>query len=234
MSDETQDAPDNLPATTGAEAPESAGRLAEIEDMMADTRGPYWNGSKSDALQAEYRELLDRQGGDTAAQAGADQAMTAADVAGSLDVIGAMGEVGAEWASDLRDSGNLGALEVSENVRSDIMADMGTTADEVASAFDGLGDNVRAAVYRELGSAYVPQQPAADPADLAEFSGTSAGQILVEEWGDEAGRKLAVALYRWDRMIADLTETEEAEIDDFYRLRLRPQERAAVLRRLAA
>ncbi len=35
-------------------------------------------------------------------------------------------------------------------------------------------------------------------------------------------------------MIADLTETEEAEIDDFYLNRLRSQERAAVLRRLAA
>ena len=80
----------------------------------------------------------------------------------------------------------------------------------------------------------MPQQPAADPADLETFSESGAGRILVEEWGDEAGRKLATALYRWDRMIADLTETEEAELDDFYLNRLRPQERAAVLRRLAA
>ena len=231
MADDAPDAVETAPAET---ALVPSDRKTELEGMMADTRGPYWNGSKSDALQAEYRDLLDRQGGDTAAQAGADQAMTAADVAGSLDVIGAMGEVGADWASDLRDSGNLGALEVSENVRSDIMADMGVTADEVASAFDGLGDNVRAAVYRELGSAYVPQQPAADPADLEEFSGTSAGQILVREWGDDAGRKLAVALYRWERTVEGLSDTEFAELDDFYRLRLRPQERAAVLRRLAA
>ncbi len=66
------------------------------------------------------------------------------------------------------------------------------------------------------------------------FAGSGAGQILVREWGDEAARKLAVALYRWERLIADLSETEEAEIDDFYLRRLRPQERAAVLRRLAA
>ncbi len=111
---------------------------------------------------------------------------------------------------------------------------MGATADEVASAFDGLGANVRMAFYRELGSAYVPQQPAADPADLETFSESGAGRILVEEWGDEAGRKLATALYRWDRMIADLDETEEAEIDDFYLNRLQPAERAAVLRRPAA
>ncbi len=37
-----------------------------------------------------------------------------------------------------------------------------------------------------------------------------------------------------DEMTEDLTETEEAEFDDFYLRRLRPQERAAVLRRLAA
>ncbi len=69
---------------------------------------------------------------------------------------------------------------------------------------------------------------------VASYRGTRAGRMLVGEWGDEAGRRLATALYRWDRMIADLTETEEAEIDDFYLNRLQPQERAAVLRRLAS
>ena len=97
-----------------------------------------------------------------------------------------------------------------------------------------MGDNVRASVYRELSNAYTPQLSAADRADLETFAESGAGQILVREWGDEAGRKLATALYRWDRMTEDLTETEEAEIDDFYLNRLRSQERAAVLRRLAA
>ena len=128
----------------------------------------------------------------------------------------------------------MGALEVGENLRVAILGDMGVTADEVISAFDGLADNTRASVYKEFGNPYTPQQPAADSNDLATFAESGAGRILVGEWGDEAGRKLAVALYRWDRMIADLTETEEAEIDDFYLKRLRPQERAAVLRRLAA
>ena len=111
---------------------------------------------------------------------------------------------------------------------------MGVTADEVASAFDGLNDNCRAAVYREFSNAYTPRLPAADPADLEEFSESSAGRILVKEWGDDAGRKLATALYRWERTVEGLSDAEFAELDDFYRLRLRPQERAAVLRRLAA
>jgi hypothetical protein len=80
----------------------------------------------------------------------------------------------------------------------------------------------------------VPQQPAADPADLETFAGSGAGRILVGEWGDEAGRKLATALYRWERLTENLSDSEFAELDDFYRLRLRPQDRAAVLRRLAA
>jgi hypothetical protein len=82
----------------------------------------------------------------------------------------------------------VGALEVGENVRVAILNDMGVTADEVASAFDGLGDNVRMAVYREFSNAYVPQQPTADQADLETFAGLGAGRILVPEWGDDAGR----------------------------------------------
>ena len=49
---------------------------------------------------------------------------------------------------------------------------------------------------------------------------TGAGQILAGDWRHETGRNLAVALYRWDRMIEGLSEREVAAVDDFYRLRL--------------
>ncbi len=61
---------------------------------------------------------------------------------------------------------------------------------------------------------------------------TGAGQILAGDWRHETGRNLAVALYRWDRMIEGLSEREVAAVDDFYRNRLDAGERAAVLRRL--
>ncbi len=52
--------------------------------------------------------------------------------------------------------------------------------------------------------------------------------------GTDAGRRLAIAFYPWERLVDPLTEAEFEEIDDFYKNRLRSYERAAVLRRLAA
>ena len=56
--------------------------------------------------------------------------------------------------------------------------------------------------YAELARAYVPRQPPADAGDLEEFANTSAGKLLVPEWGDDAGRRLAKqnqsdSLSRW-------------------------------------
>ncbi len=75
--------------------------------------------------------------------------------------------------------------------------------------------------------------PAADKNSLVQFGATSAGRILVSEWGADAARRLAVALHRWDRLTADLSDDEFDQLDDFFRVRLQPQERAAILRRLA-
>lgn len=63
---------------------------------------------------------------------------------------------------------------------------------------------------------------------------TGAGRILAGEWGADTPRRLAAALYRWGRLTGELTDAEFDEIDDFFRNRLRPTERAAILRRLAA
>ncbi len=190
----------------------------------------YWNGERK---QARYREILDLESG-TVGDAAEPAHFAEDNVPAVLEVLSGMGEIGAQFAEENRDNGAKLTLETMEDMRVGILADMGVTAEEVASAFDGLGDNVRAAVYREFASAYVPQQPATDPADLETFAESGAGRILVGEWGDDAGRKLATALYRWERTVEGLSDAEFAELDDFYRLRLRPQERAAVLRRLAA
>ena len=213
--------------------------LAGLKGEMADPRGVTFDGpwdahySHSTKKQDRARELLAREAGEPVEPEDQPAAMTEAGVADSLDVIGSMGEVGEEWAREMK-GGNLGALEVAEDVRVGILGDMGVTAEDVAVAFDTLGDNVRASVFREFSNPYTPALPAADPADLEDFAESSAGQILVKEWGDDAGRKLATALYRWERTVEGLSDQEFAELDDFYRLRLRPQERAAVLRRLAA
>ena len=75
--------------------------------------------------------------------------------------------------------------------------------------------------------------PAASPDELAQFSETGAGTILAAEWGADARNKLAVALFRWDRLSAPLDDATFDALDDFFRNRLRPEERASVLRTLA-
>ncbi len=56
---------------------------------------------------------------------------------------------------------------------------------------------------------------------------------MTREWGADAARKLAVALHKWDRLTFHLNDDEFTELDDFFHVRLRAHERAAVLRRLA-
>ncbi len=45
---------------------------------------------------------------------------------------------------------------------------------------------------------------------------------------------MPIGLYRWERLVSPLSDDEFKQLDDFYRNRLRPHERTAVLRRLAA
>ena len=135
-------------------------------------------------------------------------------------------------AGTARDAQN--AVQTIASVSSDILDGMGASADDVSAGFDGLPDNVRGAIYKEFARAYVPQQGDADADDLATFAASGTGQILVREWGESAGRNLATALFRWDRMIENLSDRDVAAVDDFYLRRLGAGERAAVLRRLAA
>ena len=140
---------------TEAESTELAGLKGEMADTTGkqydgDWASHYWNSEKK---QARAQELLARAAGEPGYEPAArPAAMTEAHGAGSLDVIGSMGEVGEEWAREMK-GGNLGALEVAEDVRVGILGDMGATAQDVAVAFDTLGDNARAAVYREFGNA---------------------------------------------------------------------------------
>ena len=166
MSDDfDDDMPDDLPATTGDAVPDSGGRLAEIEELMTDTRGEYWQGPRAERLQAEYRGLLDRQGDDQGETAESAQ-LAESEVSGALENLSAMGTVGAQFADEIRDNGAKLTLEAMEDTRIAILGDIGASANEVIAAFDGLDGNVRAAVYAEFGNPYVPRLPEADAADV--------------------------------------------------------------------
>lgn len=211
-------------------------RLAEIQNLMAEgDHGPYWKGPHKDALQAEYRNLLDRQDDDDLRETAEPAQLAEGDVSLALDTLSGMGTIGAQFSDEIRGDGAKLTLQAMEDTRVGVLAEIGASANEVTMAFDGLDDNVRAAVYAEFSNPYVPQLPQADSADVAQFTQeASAGKILGAEWGDETPRKLANVLYRWDRLTERLSDTEMVELDDFWRHRLRANERAAILRKLAA
>ncbi len=223
---------DNLPAIPGDLAGVDA-KIADYERQMEDTHAWFHNepGQRDVAQLYEAQERL--KAGDAPADTQA-VVLADADVSGALDTIAGMGEIGSAWADEIRHNGAMSALQTGEEVRLDIIADLGDAADDVVAAFDGLDGNVTGAVYKELASAYVPRLPSADKNSLDQFGATGAGRILVSEWGADAARRLAVILHRWDRLTADLSDDEFDRLDHFFRVRLQPQERAAILRRLAA
>ncbi len=118
------------------------------------------------------------------------------DVSSALRNLRALGTIGGQFAEEIGRTGAKAPLQTIEETRLDILEGMGDTAGDVAASFEVLSDNVRATTYAELARAYVPRLPPADDADVEAFANTSAGKLLVPEWGDDAGRRLAIALFR--------------------------------------
>ncbi len=52
-----------VPADEGAPATATDQRIGELDVLMSDTMSEYWRGPKAARLQAEYRDLIDRQEG---------------------------------------------------------------------------------------------------------------------------------------------------------------------------
>ena len=73
----------------------------------------------------------------------------------ALDALSGLGEIGADFAAEIGRSDAQPALETMMSVESDILNDMGGSAADVSSAFDGLPSNVQGAIYKEIASAYV-------------------------------------------------------------------------------
>jgi len=68
---------------------------------------------------------------------------------------------------------------------------------------------------------------------LAAFEKTEAGQILAPYWGQHAPAHLGIALSRWDRLTADLSDEDYGQLDYLIRQGLNAQERAYVIWALA-
>ncbi len=199
---------------SGAQAPALPSavdaEIADIERKMQDGQGEYWH---SPEMQARYRQLVEIREG--------------ADEPDGFDAP-AVSEIARNFGLPAE------AAAISRATAAAIEGDLTAEArQEVNAAVLGLPDTCRAAVVREFGQSVGQWEPASAE-DVAQFAETGAGKILAGEWRDAAPRHLGIALGRWDRLTADLSDDDFDKLDDFYRNRLTADERAAVLRRLAA
>ena len=195
--------------TGGTElVPTSAGdtEMAALEVEMADTSGPYWSGPEAEAKQERYRQLLELRDGVPEAE-------------------GFDGPAASEIASTFGLS--VESAELAQGKVAAISAEM-PNLDEVNMAVAGLPDTCRIAVVKEFAQP-AASFPAATAEQLTQFRETGAGQLLMQEWGDSAAQRLGVILGRWDRLCSHLSNDDYLMLDDFFRVRLTPAERAGIL-----
>ncbi len=192
-------AAENLPAAPD----ENAERKEEIRELMADTRGPYWNGPKAERLQAEYRNLLGAEvpPGSNAAQADNDLF----EVAGSRTPTLAEAE---SWGLD--------AVAGTESVnRAMTILDQVPKADRegLEISLGGLSDGTRAAMVAELSrprSEVVNHRTHDACAEaLKDLEWKGCGPLLAE-WGIGAPRRVGIARDRINQVIDSIPSDEEA------------------------
>ena len=188
-------AAENLPAAPD----ENAERKEEIRELMADTRGPYWNGPKAERLQAEYRNLLGAEvpPGSNAAQADNDL----------FEVEGFRTPTLAE-----ADGWGLDATAGRESVnRAMMILDNVPEADReyFDTSIAGLSDDTRGAMIAELSQPRPEDTTDASPAVLSRLEAHGCGRVL-QEWGIGAPRRVGIAEARVNAVIDAIPSDEEA------------------------
>ncbi len=203
-----------------------------IDQIRGIMREDYPRYCQDKGMQARLAELCGMEGEEAEAVSPEGIRPTEDDVQAAQSTLERLGEVGSEWIEEAGDNFN-DQLEVMEDARQKIVAELGETADEIITAFAGLNGNAQSAFYRELGTGVAPRDLPGDDDQLAQFKETSAGQILAQEWGSESGERLARVMHRWDRLTENMPEADFDDLNDFFRNRLKPDERAAVMRVLS-
>ena len=205
---------------------------------MADQHSEYHSGPQSALLQGEYRGLLLAE---DAAQGNLDaDEIAELPVADQGELLLVEKGVDREEVQELMEAYDLSREEI---VTGYAVADafwrgmrevVGEDAAGAAkTAFTSqMSRAVQVSVDREMCLA-TPFYEAATDDQLAQFAETAAGKPLVEYWGEHAAGYLGIALARWDRINEVLEPEGVAELDDFIRNRLTPEERSHVWRALA-
>ncbi len=178
---------DNLPAAPD----DNADRKEEIQTLMADQGGDYWQGPKAERLQAEYRNLL-----------GAE--VPAGDL---IEVEGFRTPTLAE-----ADGWGLDATAGRESVnRAMMILDNVPEADReyFDTSIAGLSDDTRGAMIAELSQPRPEDTTDASPAVLSRLEAHGCGRVL-QEWGIGAPRRVGIAEARVNAVIDAIPSDEEA------------------------
>lgn len=214
---EARDSGGPVPAAPSA----NEARKAELEKMMANTKGPYWSGRDAARLQDEYRGILEAGEAPGAVQI-AGEGFRPDDVAYWQETYGVDGETLAAGTESVR------AFEA------DLAADLGPdVAGDLQDAFTASVDlPVRHAVEAEFFEPLAHVEPYSQEG-LAEYAKTETGRYLVAFIGAEAPAALARIDARLQRI------AERAGPDGWKALAgwlngLPANERAAILMRAAA
>lgn len=227
-------------------------RLAEITALMGDHRSAYWRGPDADALQAEYRGLVEADAArqPSATPAPAPPAPPAkgpthreliaqhdAEKAAAADAWRATeaqarermpSALVAEWdqAGDFTAS-----LRRAQDAVARIVADIAAGDPEAAAdftvSFGGLPDSVRAAVLREAAAPAPGYVKAADDAELTTFRTLDGGPEIIAAWGSRARRCVAICLDRFHRAVTGMPEADRPKFTHWWRA-MTPGERMAV------
>lgn len=186
---------DNLPAAPDA----TANRKEEIQTLMADQGGEYWQGPKAERLQAEYRNLLGTEvpAGSNAAQADNDLF----EVAGfRTPTLAETGEWGLDAASG-KESINR-AMMILDNVPE-------ADREYFDTSIAGLSDDTRGAMIAELSQPRPEDTTDASPAVLSRLEAHGCGRVL-QEWGIGAPRRVGIAEARVNAVIDTIPSDQEA------------------------
>ncbi len=180
--------------------------IAELEAMMADTKGPYWSGPQAAEFQARYRTLLESREGEPA---------------GEL-IVSAQG-------MGLSETDAAVAVSVAERLEQALPAEVRA---DINDSLGQLPDAVRLGIVREL-AAPMPSVPAATSDVVARFRDTEAGAVLLTQWGADGPRKLAQVKARWQRARNALDANGQGWLDWYVDHALQPGELVALLDVLA-
>jgi hypothetical protein len=190
--------------------------IAEIENMMADTRGPYYQGPMAEANQSRYADLIAQRDAapvPASKEAVSRQTEVQPDKAAMDYWQGAEGQkIIKEWEKAGGVQKNLdAALAFADTLNKALPQE---TLADLNEQYRRLPITVHSAVFAEFANPYTKVSTVSSK-EVASFSECPSGAEMVAEWGNDAPRHIAAFRARYKRMSARLSDRDTAKLLDF-------------------